>query len=122
MDLYWKLVKAGYIDNGIKYNTYTGDPQGGIVSPILSNIYLNEFDLYVLTLINKFTTKNKLISKVNPSIVKYSTKLSILNDEYQDNKNIDILKQIKVLRKERNSISSRIRTGVRIRYVRYADD
>lgn len=54
--------------------------------------------------------------------MKYSVKLSQLNDEYQDNKDKDILKEIKEVREERNTIPSRIRTGTRVRYVRYADD
>lgn len=37
-----QFLKAGYIENW-KYNTtYSGTPQGGICSPILANIYLNE--------------------------------------------------------------------------------
>lgn len=92
------------------------------MSPILSNIYLNEFDSFVLSLVDQLSSKGRLISKVNPSIVKYSVKLSLLNDEYQDNKCKDILKQIKALRVERNSLPSRIRNGTRVRYVRYADD
>lgn len=121
-DLLWKLFRAGYIDEGVKYNTYTGVPQGGIVSPILSNIYLNDFDLYVLALIDEWSSKSSLISTVNPRIVNYSKKLTALNDRYQEEKSKDILKEIKKLRKERNSLPTRIRTGTRIRYVRYADD
>jgi len=38
------FLKAGYIEDW-KYNTtYSGTPQGGICSPILANIYLNEMD------------------------------------------------------------------------------
>jgi group II intron reverse transcriptase/maturase len=38
------FLKAGYIEDW-KYNaTYSGSPQGGICSPILANIYLNEMD------------------------------------------------------------------------------
>ena len=59
MDLYWKLVKAGYIDNGIKYNTYTGVPQGGIVSPIQSNIYLNEFESFMQERTERYSKKKK---------------------------------------------------------------
>lgn len=122
MDLYWKLVKAGYIDNGIKYNTYTGVPQGGIVSPILSNIYLNEFDSFMQELTERYSTKKKEISKVNPRMSNFSDKLSRMNDEYQKSKSLKILKKIRALRIERNKIPSRIRNENRMYYVRYADD
>lgn len=122
VDLYWKLVKAGYIDGGLKYNSYKGVPQGGIVSPVLSNIYLNEFDKFVLQIIEEYSSKNPEISKVNPKIVNYSTRLILLNDEYRLTKNVEKLKQLKQLRVERNKIPSRIRIGNRIWYVRYADD
>lgn len=121
-DLLWKLFRAGYFDRGVKYNTFSGVPQGGIVSPVLSNIYLNEFDSYMMNLIDEYSTKDKYISKVNPSIVKYSEKLSTLNDEFQKSKCKNLLKEIRKLREERNSLPSRIRVGTRVRYVRYADD
>lgn len=121
-DLLWKLFRAGYIDDGVKYNTYTGVPQGGVISPVLSNIYLHEFDLFVETLIVKYSSGKDFISKVNPVIVKYSSKLSRLNDKYQTTKDKEILKEIIKLRAERNKLPSRIRNGIRVRYTRYADD
>ena len=38
------LLKSGYMEDWKYYGTYSGCPQGGIISPILANIYLNEFD------------------------------------------------------------------------------
>ncbi len=47
LQLIQKFLKAGYMENW-KYNsTYSGCPQGGILSPILANIYLNELDKFV---------------------------------------------------------------------------
>ncbi|MCD8145149.1 MAG: hypothetical protein LUD79_07435 [Oscillospiraceae bacterium] len=37
-------MKAGYVENWEYNKTYSGTPQGGICSPILANIYLNELD------------------------------------------------------------------------------
>lgn len=39
-----QMLKAGYIENDFKYISTHGTPQGGILSPILANIYLNNFD------------------------------------------------------------------------------
>jgi len=41
------LLKAGYLEDWNYKPTLSGTPQGGIVSPILSNIYLNKLDHYV---------------------------------------------------------------------------
>ncbi|MFU0783733.1 MAG: Group II intron reverse transcriptase/maturase [Thermoanaerobacterium thermosaccharolyticum] len=42
-----QMLKAGYIESDLKHLTETGTPQGGIISPILANIYLNNFDWIV---------------------------------------------------------------------------
>lgn len=39
-----KYLKAGYMENWKYHRTYSGTPQGGILSSILANIYLHELD------------------------------------------------------------------------------
>ena len=39
-----KYLKSGVLENGIVCKTEEGSPQGGPLSPLLANIYLNEFD------------------------------------------------------------------------------
>ena len=42
-----QMLKAGYIESGLMNDTEVGTMQGGILSPLLSNVYLNDFDWYV---------------------------------------------------------------------------
>jgi len=41
------LLQAGYLEDWRFHRTLSGAPQGGVVSPILSNIYLDRFDQYM---------------------------------------------------------------------------
>lgn len=44
LSLLWRFIRAGRVDKGLFRAASGGVPQGGVISPILSNIMLNEFD------------------------------------------------------------------------------
>ncbi len=44
LSLIRSFLKAGYLENWVYHRTYSGTPQGGIVSPLLCNIFLHELD------------------------------------------------------------------------------
>lgn len=134
-NLYWKLVKAGYMEwdsSKIKFvASDVGVPQGSIVSPVLSNLILHELDKYVEDLIEKYKndSKGEPAYKTNP---KYN---NLVNVNYRLKKKIDVLKgkgeNFDALRdkfvgniKIRNRLKSTIPNPnhTKIRYVRYADD
>lgn len=64
MGLIWKFFRAGYIEEGKFQHSILGVPQGGIISPILSNLYLTPFDEFLEELKRKY--KKLPISTRNP--------------------------------------------------------
>lgn len=47
LDLLWRFIKSGHVERNLFCATHQGVPQGGVISPLLSNIMLNEFDQYL---------------------------------------------------------------------------
>jgi len=47
LNLIRDMLEAGYVEDWQFHKTYSGTPQGGIVSPILANIYLHELDEFM---------------------------------------------------------------------------
>ncbi|WP_108306693.1 reverse transcriptase/maturase family protein [Metalysinibacillus jejuensis] len=119
-----KFLKCGYIEDWVYHKTYSGTPQGGIMSPILANIYLHELDKYMANLQNGFE-KGSPNRKTNPAYSRTSAKLHRRRVKYKKNPNEETLKEIKALEKEMLQMpyyDPEDESYKRLRYVRYADD
>lgn len=126
IDLYWKLVNAGYVNNGKYEKSFIGVPQGGVISPLLSNLYLHEFDKFMVKVIQKYSTFDKRVSKHNPKYSKLHRDLKQLISSKQKEKANHLEKlQLNKLKIDLRRTPSMIRTqntGTRVYYNRYADD
>ncbi len=125
-----KILKAGYLEEWKFHETYSGTPQGGIVSPILANIYLNEMDSYVETLISEFN-KGKS-RKENPEYAKIRGKMERCRQKYDAIKDSAEKEQLEKIKDELEEIYKKRqevkwgdpfdKTYRRLTYCRYADD
>lgn len=47
IELIRRYLKAGYVEDWRQHRTYSGTPQGGVLSPLLANVYLHELDAHI---------------------------------------------------------------------------
>ena len=125
--LMWKFLKAGYIEDWTFHKTYSGTPQGGIISPILANIYLDKLDKYMKEYAEKFDKGEK--RAMNLEYKRHSgkmwwlgTKLKQTEDKETRRELIDAIKQHQRNRMHLPSVDEMDEGYRRIKYVRYADD
>lgn len=122
-----KFMNAGYLEEWEYHKTYSGTPQGGIISPILANIYLNELDKYMNAYKEKFDIgrerkRNSEYRKIEVQRGKLAKELKNCTDE---NIKQQIIGQIKLLEQIRCDVpvyEAMDGNFKRIQYVRYADD
>ena len=122
-----KFFNAGYVEDW-KYNkTYSGTPQGGIISPILANIYLDKFDKYIKEYAAKFRKGDR--RSINPEYWRLNNKKNRLKQKLQKTSNEQMRKnylyEIAQLSKQMLSTPHKDAMDAdfrRLQYVRYADD
>ncbi len=127
MKLIHKFLKAGYLDDFVYHNTYSGCPQGGIISPILANIYLHELDLYVAELSKGFQKPYKSritaeYSRLSGRMTRVKQKIKKAEEAGNMAEKERLLKELKKLRSQLLKTPCKSQTDKEIKYVRYADD
>jgi len=110
-------LKAGYLEDWQYNRTYSGTPQGGILSPLLANIYLHELDEYIEdTLIPQYTRGRK--RAYNQEYDRVGERIKVA----QKAGNKEQVKQLVSQYRKLPSQNVNDPNYRRLHYVRYADD
>ena len=123
INLIRKFLKAGYMENWKYHQTYSGTPQGGILSPILANIYLNELDKEVEKIKKSFDKKSdRIYTKEYQMLTTQKHKLVKKLHLAKPEEKSTIIKEIKEVQKRILKTPAKQQTDKKLSYVRYADD
>ena len=122
-----KFLKAGYVEDWTFHNTYSGTPQGGIVSPILANIYLDKLDKYVKEYIRHFDmgTKRRPGKESNDLANERKRTVRKLKKVKDGTEKAALVARLKAIEQERAAFPSGDEMDGsyrRLKYIRYADD
>ncbi|MGB8380131.1 MAG: reverse transcriptase domain-containing protein [Dermatophilaceae bacterium] len=111
------MLQAGYLEDWDWNATLSGAPQGGVASPILSNIYLDRLDKFVETVLIPQYTRGE---HRRPNQTYVEVRNAIKRAHYRGDR-----AAARQLRKQQRSLPSgdpQDRNYRRLRYARYADD
>lgn len=127
INLIRKFLNAGYMEQKELHQSYSGTPQGGIISPILANIYLDQFDKYMAEYKKKFDLGEK--RAYNAEYKKMAEKRHSLVKSLKRSKSKEksemLLNKIQELDKKHKSIPCKDpmdNNFKRLQYIRYCDD
>ena len=111
------MLKAGYLEDWDYRDTLSGVPQGGTVSPLLSNIYLDKLDKFVeQELIPQYTRGAR--RRLNPEYARVQSRMRRARMRGDRAAARDLQRQLRTLPRD-DPMDPGYR---RLKYLRYADD
>lgn len=124
------FLKAGYMEkNKVIIKPFIGMPQGGILSPLLANVYLDKLDQFIEQMKEKYQLKEpsqslKLTAEYSTIILEIRRKAKELKNCTNPTTKRKLIKEMKRLHLTQTKTKVHLDSSkpIKIHYVRYADD
>jgi len=118
------FLKAGYLEDWTYHGTYTGCPQGGVLSPILSNIYLNELDNKISEIKENFDTSpaRHRNPEYRATLYQAYRREKALGHTETEQERQKLLDEIRYYKELSLKLPAKLQIDKKVSYVRYADD
>jgi group II intron reverse transcriptase/maturase len=117
LNLLQMCIEAGYVEDWQYNKTYSGVPQGGIISPLLSNVYMHKLDEYIEDVLIPQYTRGKRRAE-NPEYRELSLHIKCARRE----KDGETVQELEQQRRQIPSGDTQDPNYRRLKYCRYADD
>lgn len=130
LKLVQRMLTAGCMDQGTFIPTFSGTPQGGVISPLLANVVLHELDEFMAGMKGAFDKgeRRQPHAEYQRLTIEIRKKRLQINTRQRNGKLDEVpglLRQIKELEKQRSAYPSQDEMDPgykRMHYCRYADD
>jgi hypothetical protein len=130
LSLIKRFLKAGYMEDWKYHGTYSGTPQGGILSPLLANIFLHQLDAFAVNELgaNRVQTAKEQRARHSREWLSLTNKIRVRREKLRksdEQKRKLIIAELEELEQERRRTpcyAKDKRHPCRVKYVRYADD
>lgn len=117
LNLIRMALQAGYLEDWQYHKTFSGTPQGGVLSPLLSNIYLHELDVFIEdNLIPRYTRGEK--RRLNSEYTRIRSRLK----RARERKDTVKMHEYEQIMRTLPTLDTHDPDYRRLHYIRYADD
>jgi RNA-directed DNA polymerase len=124
------MLKAGYVEDWRYHATYSGTPQGGVISPLLANIYLNVLDEYIGDMKASFNRgrrrkENRVYRNLCEEVKRTMKRIDGLKQSGNTPEIEEAKRELATLDQQRKELTSTDPMDAdyrRLVYIRYADD
>jgi len=123
-----RFLKAGYMEDWQYHKTYSGTPQGGVLSPLLANIFLHQLDLFMERELeaNRTQTAREARARRNPEYRKIDNKITRLRKKLREGLGgRETVREIEELERQQRRTpcyAKERKHPCKVKYTRYADD